>query len=456
MLNREASVTRCTTIDALPTPTAPPDSTPADGRAKWLAGSLMVAVLIFGGRWISHVPIGPVYISEVLLGASVLHAVLSALTRKEKTNTYGPGILIALVILWSTFHMLTPEGPLRVAARDAAPFVYCCAAYLSARACQRASTEVRQRTVRLLHGALLIHAAWLAVALLATEFVATMPELDGEVRVFKTRPDFDAAMLGVLIGLSIIRIRMGKVWLNASVAGGALFLLLLMQTRAGLLACCACMAAALILRLKKSSRISVRAAVLGAGGAFLVLGLLANSTAGERLLATAGSTSASQEARSAQGTTRARLMAWEKVMDYTLEDPARTMIGVGFGTDFLLLSDGDVPLGRGIGVRSPHNYLLTCFARLGLVGLTFMVALLSALLAVALSTLRAGRPDELTSISVLLVVSIFVVSMFGVVLESPFGALPFFWAGGILLGMHRARRHRPTAAASSGSHRLAL
>ena len=190
-----------------------------------------------------------------------------------------------------------------------------------------------------------------------------------------------------------------------------------------------------------------------------------------RLLATAGSTSTTQEARSAQGTTRARLMAWDKVLDYTFEDPVRTVIGVGFGTDFLRLSDGDVPLGRGIGVRSPHNYLLTCFARLGLVGLMLVVALLSALLAVALSTLWTGRPDELTSLSALLVVSIFVVSMFGVVLESPatnerasrpgirklgavlespFGALPFFWAAGILLGMHRSRRQRELHARNTG------
>ncbi|MFI5677346.1 O-antigen ligase family protein [Streptomyces cellulosae] len=416
----------------------PTPSTQADCPAKWIAGSLMVAVLIAGGRWVSHVPIGPVYISDVLLCGAALYAFLAALTRKEKTLTYGPGVLIALVILWATVRMLTPDGALRVAARDAAPFVYCSAAYLSTRACQRASVKARKRTVRLLHCALLIHAGWLAAALLTKDFASMMPVLDGEA--FKLRPDFDSAMLGVIIGLSIIRIREGKVWANASVAGAALFLLLFMQTRAGLLSCCACVAAALMLRSRKGTRITVRTILLVAAAVLVMFGLLPSSPAGERLIATTGGVATSQEARSAQGTTRARLIAWQRVLDYTLDDPARTVIGVGFGPDFLRLSDGDLPLGRGIGVRSPHNYLLGCFARLGLVGLMSVTALLSVLLAVALSTLWAGRPDELTSISVLLVISILIVSMLGVVLESPFGALPFFWASGILLGMHRSRR----------------
>jgi O-antigen ligase len=143
---------------------------------------------------------------------------------------------------------------------------------------------------------------------------------------------------------------------------------------------------------------------------------------------------------SAQGTKRARLIAWERVVTYTLDDPVRSAVGVGFGPDFLRLSDGDLPIGRGMGVRSPHNYLITSFARLGFVGLASVVVLLAGLAATVVRTVRRGSPDDLTSLCVLLVISLLVVALLGVILESPFGAAPFFWAAGILLTGARSRR----------------
>ena len=129
-------------------------------------------------------------------------------------------------------------------------------------------------------------------------------------------------------------------------------------------------------------------------------------------------------------------------MTYTLDDPVRTAVGVGFGPDFLQLSNADLPIARGMGVRSPHNYLITTFARLGFVGLTVVVALLASLLTIAVRTVHRGPPDELTSLCVLLMVSLLIVSLLGVILESPFGAAPFFWAAGILLAGDRSRRAR--------------
>ncbi|MGW3497997.1 O-antigen ligase family protein [Streptomyces sp. NPDC001020] len=418
-----------------------PQTTAVDCHGRWLAGSLVAAALMAGGRWISHVPIGSVYIGDVLLAASVLHAVFSAVTRKAAGRTYGPGVLLTLVVLYAVFRLFGAEGDMRTAARDAAPFIYGCVAYLSAGAYQRAGEETRKRTVRLLHGALVAHLAWVAAAVMAGDVIRAMPALDAETRIFELRPDFDAAMLGVLGGLSILRMRAGKAGLNAVVAGAALVLTLAMHSRAGLLACLACVVAAFVLRPRETGRRPLRSALLGCAVVLGVLVLLPGSPAGQRLVATTGSASTSQKAAlSAEGTTRARLISWHRLIDYTLDDPGRTVIGVGFGTDFLRLSDADLPLGRGMGVRSPHNYLLTCFARLGLVGLSMVTALLVAILGAAARTLRSRRPDELTSLCVFLVISILIVSLMGVVLESPFGAAPFFWASGVLLGMQRLQR----------------
>jgi hypothetical protein len=403
---------------------------------------VVVAVLLAGGRWVSHVSVGPVYISDVLVGAAVVHAVFSRLLLGQRAGrTRGPGLLLGLAVSVTVIRLLMTQGDARLAARDAAPFAYIAIAYLSTRAYLLAAERNRRRTVRMLHGALVIHFGWMALTVLVPGSTSMLSHL-GSTLVLEVRPDFDTALLGVLAGLSILRIRRkNRTWLNTSIAGASLTLALTMQSRAGLLACCACVLAALLIRPDGNDRTSARTVLLGTAATLLLLVLLPSSPNGQRLLATLDSSATSQQvAGRAQGTVNARNIAWGRVVAYTIDDPVRMAFGVGFGPDFLNLSGADVPLGvdRNPGVRSPHNYLLTSFARLGLVGLAAVSALLIALLAAAARESRAERPDELASLCVLLVVAILITAMLGVVLESPFGALPFYWAGGILL----ARGHR--------------
>ncbi|MEU5532146.1 O-antigen ligase family protein [Streptomyces sp. NPDC020362] len=402
---------------------------------------MVVAVLLTGGRWISHVHVGPLYIGDALLGAAFLQAAwLSALSGKRKDRVYGPGILIGLLLLLTGFRLLAVEDDMRTAARDAAPFAYAAIAYLSAGSYQRVSDRGRARTVRVIHAGLLLHLGWVMVATLAPEFTATLPEV-GNTRIFEIRTDFDVAVLGVLAGVSVLLLRRGRIWLHASVATTALATALAQVNRAGIIACCACVLLAVMFRAGRNGRVTARSVLLGAIAVLAVVVVLPMSPAGQRLLAlNSPGTASSELVENAQGTKRARLIAWERVVTYTLDDPVRTAFGVGFGPDFLQLSNGDLPIGRGMGVRSPHNYLVTSFARLGFVGLTLVVGLLAGLLTIAIRTIRGGPPDELTSLCVLLVISLLVVALLGVILESPFGAAPFFWAAGILLAGDRSRR----------------
>ncbi|MFD7322527.1 O-antigen ligase family protein [Streptomyces sp. NPDC059875] len=410
------------------------------GENKLIAGVVVVAVMLTGGRWLSHMRVGPLYIGDILLAAAFLHTLLwIPLSRKRHQHIHGPGIALGLLLLVTGAHLLTVQGDLRTAARDAAPFAYAAIAYLSAGSYQRVSERGRQRTVRLLHGALVLHLAWMIVATLAPAFVATLPEV-GRTRVFEIRTDFDVAVLGVLAGMSILRIRRGRVWLHASLAAAALVTGLAQVNRAGLFSCCACVLVATLFRAGKNGRITPRAVLLSATALLTVAVALPMSPAGQRLLALSTATTAGPDVLHAQGTKRARLFAWERVVTYTLDDSTRTAVGVGFGPDFLQESDGDLPIGRGTGVRSPHNYLITVFARLGIVGVVLIVSTLASLLIITIRTVRRGPPDELTSLCVLLVISLLIVALLGVILESPFGAAPFFWAAGILLAGDRSRR----------------
>lgn len=429
----------------LPVPAADRRTSHRDREA--LAATAAVALLLAGGRWISYLPVGFVYIGDALLAVAAAHAVFSRLLlgpRAGATREPGPAVTAALLV--ALLRLLAVRGDLHMAARDAAPFVYIAVAYLSARAYCLAGEANRRRTVRLLHAALVVHLVRVAIALLAPGLApglaAALPAL-GDTNILEIRSDLDTALLGVLAGLSITRFRRGTgAWRHGLTALACLALALGMQSRAGLLACGACTVAALLLRPARKERTSARTALLAVTAA-LLLALYPASPAGERLLATVDSSATSQQiAGSAQGTAHAREMAWQRVVAYTLQDPARTLVGTGFGPDFLHQSRADIPLGGNLhtGVRAPHNYLLTCFARMGVAGLAAVMALLAAILAAAVRELRAAERDELAALAVFLVIALLVTALLGVILESPFGAVPFYWAAGILLARDRLRR----------------
>ena len=117
-------------------------------------------------------------------------------------------------------------------------------------------------------------------------------------------------------------------------------------------------------------------------------------------------------------------------------------VGVGFGPDFLYESHAAYYLLGPVvaderSVRSPHNYYLGSWARIGLIGLGLIVG-------VTVSALRAAwrkrrDRDDLATFAGLALTGFVTVALFGVMLESPFGAVPFFWALGILSPM----RSRP-------------
>ncbi|MDQ1029176.1 O-antigen ligase [Streptomyces umbrinus] len=433
-------------------PASQPFSSVSRRTCQAIAGTVAVILLLAGGRWVSHIMIGPVYITDVLLAAAVLHMVCSRLLAKHHLGiNHGPGVLVGLVVFATLVRVIPSEGEALLIARDAAPFLYVAVAYLSARGYLLASEPDRRRTARLVHGALGIHLCWVACVVLVPGLSSALSEFWSGPSP-EVRSDLDTALLGILAGVSILRFRRKEAtWMSALLAGASVALALTMHSRAGLLACCICVVAALAGGVDRNARASVRTVALGMSAVVLLIVLLPSSPAAQRLIATVDQGAASQAlAVSAGGTSNARKVAWERVIRFTLDDPARVMIGVGFGPDFLKDADADVALGSKTyqGVRSPHNYLVTVFARLGLLGLIMIAALLAAVLAAAIRELRARhQPDELTFMCVFMVMSLLVIAMLGVVLESPFGAVPFFWAGGVLLARRHRRRRSPAGTA---------
>jgi hypothetical protein len=132
---------------------------------------------------------------------------------------------------------------------------------------------------------------------------------------------------------------------------------------------------------------------------------------------------------------RFRLVWWKNVVDETIA--VNPWVGLGFGTD----------LARGFAreyygaedpeftVRSPHNVLVTTFGRMGLLGLVALSGIFACELVCAFRVARVAQCGEAGSVEratlhamCLLVMA---ASCFGVVLEGPMGAIPFW----ILLGL---------------------
>jgi O-antigen ligase len=95
-------------------------------------------------------------------------------------------------------------------------------------------------------------------------------------------------------------------------------------------------------------------------------------------------------------------------------------------------------------VRSPHNIGMTIFARTGLIGLiswlVMLVASFSVIVRATMGYRRSSvRDEELFGVWLLVyLLAMLLISLLGVVLESPFGAAPFFWFLGVGLGWARS------------------
>jgi len=128
---------------------------------------------------------------------------------------------------------------------------------------------------------------------------------------------------------------------------------------------------------------------------------------------------------------RFRSIWWQTVVDETIE--GNPWVGLGFGHD---LADRFVReyypnSGDEFSTRSPHNVLLTVFARMGVVGL---IPFLIAVGLMVVRTVRSIRTGEQATALWCSAGIIFIAACFGVVLEGPMGAV-VFWT---LLGLAAA------------------
>jgi hypothetical protein len=135
---------------------------------------------------------------------------------------------------------------------------------------------------------------------------------------------------------------------------------------------------------------------------------------------------------------RFRLVWWETVIKETVAN--NPVFGLGFGYD---LAVGFVrtyypSAGDEFTTRSPHNFFVTTFGRLGVIGVVMWGTICVLLFRLSTRVLARPEGERHWGLAVAPWV-VLVASCFGVVLEGPMGAVPFW----IMVGLLHAEANQP-------------
>jgi len=414
-----------------------------------LVGTAALVLLVGASRWGSYIGVSSLYLTDVLVAGAVARLLLTSQRDAPVRAGFRAGVsgLLVLFLGYVAIRMsLSSTWVLsQVWLRDGVPYLYGVLGLVSGLSVARATPASLERTMTWVWRALIFHLAWVTLVGVvgsATTWETARPFLAGGI--FAIRPDVDTAILGITGGLLLRRLLLGQGRLRALC--GLLVLGVALShaaTRAGYIAVLLCLAIGFGLAYAANHDKGIRrAGIVVAVPLLLVAGVktLPSTTAGDRLLATVDSASATtQDANSALGTANARKKVWRGVISWTKQTQSREIFGAGMGVDFLGESNTLQYLEGTVyqNVRSPHDYLIGSFARLGLVGLGLLLLLVLQLVRQIFRFRRRIAKDELLTFAALVTVSLFVVASLGVVLEAPFGAVPFWWAAGVLLALVR-------------------
>jgi hypothetical protein len=439
--------------------------------ALLMAGTIVVAFVLAMSRWGTNIGVAPFFICDLLIALMLVHAFATRFTRgpiprdDRLAGRVTPlfGAFLGYVVL--RFVFATGQASVVDWLRDAVPFLYGFLAVMAAYALTRSLTLTRDRTMRLFRWALTIHLLWVAAVSLtgnAGGFDVLGPL--AAAPAFEVRPDIDVALVSIAAALSLRQVILGRrrFWNLAAIGLAILVIFGTTSTRAGQISFFLALTASYLLSFVASRNRSGRQLVMLALVPFVIgatIVVLPATTAGQRIIATVAPTlsGGSLAEQNAQGTQRARELTWSQVVEWTNEKPARAILGSGFGNDFLEESGALANLEGTTytNVRSPHNWFIGIYARLGIVGTILAVLWVSQMIGIMFQERRRIGESELYSFSAFAFVAILPVATLGVVLEAPFGAIPFFYASGVLMGAMARKDSRVSGISSNLSPQLA-
>ncbi len=151
-----------------------------------------------------------------------------------------------------------------------------------------------------------------------------------------------------------------------------------------------------------------------------------------------------------EGTAQWRSDWWSGIYDAVMDE--NPLFGLGFG-DQLTEYNPYIHDEAGVGARAPHNFNMTIFARMGIIGsfiwggilLCGVFIPLFRILTASSPTARADAKDRLFWIGA--IIAAWVNSSFGVLMEGPVMGIPFW----LILGMLSMKANRSAQTGIRGS-----
>lgn len=428
--------------------------------------TLVVSYLFIGTRWISHIKVFGLYFTDLLLASSVIYFLCILFTKKEfslrklKILKSKEFLAILIFIIFICLFFLIKKDYSLNSFRDFAPYIYSVVALLSGLSFMNTPLKVHTNTFRVIYFSLFIHAIWVCAQLLNSNLF--LPDLKFEispgVSFFELRPDIDTSLLGLFIALSIYlatKATKYKFLCLSIIISLCTFALFRSDTRGGLIGALSTIGLVFLVLTLKINRHKWKKSFF----LFVIIGVMAlfslqTSTASLRAIGTvsgvelsfipkATSTNTESEepknsvVESSYGTTRARIAAWQQILNWSSSHPEILPIGVGFGENYMTYTDAaEALLGQNdpriSEVRSPHNYVVGTFMRLGFVGISFLGLFIVLYFISLFRYFKNKMPESIVLAALLVIPSVALPALVGVVLESPFGAIPFWWALGII------------------------
>ncbi|MFZ0178913.1 MAG: O-antigen ligase family protein, partial [Candidatus Dormiibacterota bacterium] len=279
-----------------------------------------------------------------------------------------------------------------------------------------------------LYGVLNFHLIWVGIALIVPSIPTRLPQLQPGLGILTPRGDFDSAVCGVAAAIYLSAFLRGRKALYLVVVALNLIAAALLLSRAGFVAAVVVVFAVLLSRVPASVHHGRRVVVVTLFAASALALILASPSIPilQRFAGSLGLPASNSISLQAAGTENARISAWPTLYEYVAVENAQ-VLGLGFGRNIMEESGASVALNVQDDVRSPHNWWLDVYARLGIVGL-LLITFLSAIGFVRGWRLLHGDSIQVAAGAVLIALPI--VASLGVIFESPFGAVPYFFCLG--------------------------
>lgn len=399
--------------------------------------------VISTSRWGSYLPREPFFFNDMLLLMAFFAA--SRLKVNEIQKISVTRLAVYLFIIWILIRaMFSFKGMDIYFFRDLAPYAYFAYIFPLRKLWNNVNFNQKNKIKNWLIRAFVFHFVWASIIFIFPFIFTYLPYINQnqEIKFFTIRPDFDGVLMAITAYLAIMKFISARNFINFSIFLICSLFVINQSSRASFISFALVLLIYTRTKIRQSGGVekSVIIILLSIITFASIMNIVSDTTVGKKF---SGAVLVFTEQNGSSGnvegygTTNARIHSWRLVLSYINAEPVTQIFGVGFGQDFMTNSralrvlvasdEGSREL-----PRQPHNYALNTYARLGFLGFALYFFFTIRLLSSSFKNLGKNERD-LKILSSLIFIAIVPISLLGVVMESPFGAITAVFSLSVVL-----------------------